>query len=71
MQLDAHHNPLRHAPLPCLSEMLRRIKEISGVRVGNNRTCLSMKTYILAGNLNTESHQNARQHFVLTGSIVS
>lgn len=57
MQLDAHHNPLRHAPLPCLSEMLRRIKEIGGVRVGNNRHWLSMKKNILTGNLNTESHQ--------------
>lgn len=57
MQLDAHHNPLRHAPLPCLSEMLRRIKEIGGVRVGNKRHCLSMKKNILTGNLNTESHQ--------------
>lgn len=57
MQLDAHHNPLRHAPLPCLSEVLRRIKEIRGVRVGNNRHCLSMKKHILTGILNTESHQ--------------
>lgn len=58
--MDGHHNPLRHAPLPCPASQrwLARIKEISGVRLESKTPFIHEKNKtktFLTGDPKTES----------------